>query len=125
NTFYCFVHTAEARAGHLTIVKGVYTGHGTAGQDDDQTGVTPFAPPSSSHQTYAEIMAPGRTMDVLEPEFDPAWATMAACCNQYQNMTMSNGKMLISADNQQDYPGWFFLYDPNQTAVMQQAEFGS
>ena len=127
NTYYCTISTAEARAGHTTIVKGVYSGHSVSGEDADSTGQTGILP----HVAYTEIMGydsgsgTERTLDVLEPEFDPTWTTMGACCTSYSGSTWFNGKLLIYYYNGQNYPAWFFVYDPKQTAAMQTSQFGS
>jgi len=122
NVYYCVAATKGTRDGHITVLKGTYTGHSVSGQDADQTNLA-F---SQIHTIVTEIMVVGRTLDVLMPEFDPLWTTRGACCSQYWADSWFDGKMLLrNWSSNQNNPAWFFVYDPAQTAAMQIAKFGN
>lgn len=135
NQFYCVTAMNEAFLGSTTIVKITYTGH-TTGNDADMTGVAKGI--DTANATITDMMPHSpinRTLEVLEPEFDPTWSTTGLCCNQYlesvqwfhdpaSSATESKAAILYWSTGQ-NYPAWLFIYDPNQTAAMQTARFGS
>jgi len=124
NTFYCTaMDTTDTKR---IIVKGVYSGHSVSGQDADLTNQT-ISLQGMPHTTFTQVMPEDRDLNTLLVEFDPKYTTYGLpCCSTYRSGDWANGKFFFYLwGASQDTFGWIAEYDPQQTAAMQQAKFGS
>lgn len=133
NTFYCVVGGNDPAKGALSgthvILKATYSGHKTPGQDADLTNQPLFSNSGLPHTTFTQTMPWDRDLGALLTEFDPLYTTYGlACCSmvsRYRGGEWANGKFYFYSWAGQDTAGWVAAYDPNRTAAMQSAQFGT
>ena len=125
NVFYCNV--MDAGTGEHLILKGTYTGHNAAGQDADLTNQPYFYYPNGTpHTTWTQMLPYTRGLRTMQKEFDPNFAAYGdSCCTSFKASDWGAGRYAFSWQQQQDAFGFIGVFDPHQTAAMQQAQYGS
>jgi len=132
NIFYCSTIGNDAPKGAppsaRILLKATYTGHQTA-QDADLSIQPNYTAAGMPHTTYTQMLPWTRDLATLAAEFSPDYRKYGlACCDiasHYWQGDWANGKFFFMSAMTQDTAGWITAYDPNQTAAMQLAQFGS